>query len=202
MRELPFRLFTARFDEIIPKEDLLDGPELKRLRQLKVAEKKREFVAARTFLKTVLGEELKISPKQLSLAYSKNGKPYLPEIYGRDLPHFNMSHSGDWVVVVLADRMVGVDIECESNLSLQSLSPIINAEERIVLSQHGQFAQRKLIKELFVAKEAYIKVSDKQFTLDKINFFLENGQWQLKDNPQGYSFYFQCASVFTMCVCC
>ena len=49
-----------------------------------------------------------IKPGEAVISYGKNGKPFLeshPDI------HFNISHSGEYVVCAVADHEVGIDVE-------------------------------------------------------------------------------------------
>lgn len=58
----------------------------------------------RKYYKELYGSSL----NQIDFSYGKAGKPYLkeyPEI------HFNMSHSGDWIVIAIGDVPVGIDVE-------------------------------------------------------------------------------------------
>ena len=52
--------------------------------------------------------------KDISFRYNQNGKPELK--YQKDL-HFNISHSGNWIVCVISSGSVGVDVEQINNSS-------------------------------------------------------------------------------------
>lgn len=57
-----------------------------------------------------------IANKDIVLDVDSNGKPYcknFPEI------HFNISHSGDWVICAICDSPIGVDIEKIGHADLQ-----------------------------------------------------------------------------------
>ena len=48
-----------------------------------------------------------VSPLPLQVAYASKGKPYI-----RHVPwHYNLSHSGDYVALVISDAPVGIDIQ-------------------------------------------------------------------------------------------
>ena len=64
-------------------------------------DKKQELIAG-YLLKEYLGVE-----NDAQLVISKNGKPMLVDAR----KHFNLSHSGKYVVLAIADQEVGIDIE-------------------------------------------------------------------------------------------
>lgn len=87
---------------------LLAPDERSRLARLIRPEVRRRWLAARTFLRRVLGASLGVPPEAIGLSRQPGGKPFLPD---SDL-QFNLSHSGDWALLALAWQLpLGVDIE-------------------------------------------------------------------------------------------
>ena len=71
-------------------------------------------LVARGLLRTELAQRLGVGPQELIFSQGEHGKPIL-EAAGRvavpeDL-HFNLSHAEDWVVLAIAAKRVGIDIE-------------------------------------------------------------------------------------------
>ena len=75
--------------------------------KLKNLSAKKKQIMTGAFLQYVLCKHLQLKPGDLVFSYSDYGKP------GLKMPgvHFNLSHSGDYAMIVLSDRPVGVDIE-------------------------------------------------------------------------------------------
>jgi 4'-phosphopantetheinyl transferase len=75
-------------------------------------EPRRRYVIARGTLRRLLGHYLDLQPTQVELAINRNKKPRLA---AKDEPsglHFNVSHSGDLVVIAFAFGCeVGIDVE-------------------------------------------------------------------------------------------
>jgi 4'-phosphopantetheinyl transferase len=91
--------------------DALPPAEQERARQFRADEPRRRFVAGRAALRQLLGERLRVPPPEIPIVVDERGKPHLAE---GTLPrwHFNLSHSGDLVLVALAENgPVGVDVE-------------------------------------------------------------------------------------------
>lgn len=71
-------------------------------------EPRRRFIVARSQLRKLLGDLLGIAPAEVAFRYGPAGKPALtndPSV------HFNLAHSADVAVCVIAKHPVGVDLE-------------------------------------------------------------------------------------------
>ena len=69
------------------------------------------FIAARAFLRAILGRYLQVEPARLEFVYSSRGKPALAAGFDGEL-HFNTAHSGDLALfAVTRAGPVGVDVE-------------------------------------------------------------------------------------------
>ncbi len=66
------------------------------------------FLVGRAVLRYLLGRHLGLLPAAVPLSLTPFGKPELATPSGI---HFNLSHSGAWIVMVLAPYEVGVDVE-------------------------------------------------------------------------------------------
>jgi 4'-phosphopantetheinyl transferase len=81
--------------------------ELARAGRFRFARDRRHFVVARGLLREWLAERLAERPERLEFTCGEWGKPAL---LGQPC-HFNVSHSGDRLMVALSDVDVGCDIE-------------------------------------------------------------------------------------------
>lgn len=66
----------------------------------------RRFALGRSMLRQVLGAHLSIRPQEVPFAYGPFGKPQIP-----GGPEFNLSHSGDALLLAVSDEAVGVDVQ-------------------------------------------------------------------------------------------
>ncbi|NME67473.1 4'-phosphopantetheinyl transferase family protein [Flammeovirga aprica] len=174
-----YKIITTTVDAVKGDISLLDGEELKRYKRFISDIKKEEFLTARTFLKHALAKELKVAPKQISLSYSDNGKPFLSKIYG-DF-HFNLSHSNGYIVLATSNHEIGVDLEPISALDEEKLKWFLSDQELKEVKSIKDASQRKFaLFQLFTMKEAFIKATDKSFLLDTFTFWYINNQWELQ----------------------
>ena len=74
------------------------------------------------------------------------GKPYYP-----NGPYFNISHSGRYVVMAIANQEVGVDIEENVEKQIDVLLKLFNEAEVKMIKEHADFYY------LWCAKESLIK---------------------------------------------
>ena len=99
------------------------------------------------FLESVLKEKFNI--KMPEIKKGSHGKPYFP---GTDI-HFNISHSGDYKVLAIAETPVGVDIEKVRKADLRVAKRFCENEYNYITqkdSEHRFF-------EIWTKKEAYLK---------------------------------------------
>lgn len=104
-------LWRARLIPPGPREHaLLSTEEWIRAERFHFVRDTDRFVAGRALLRTVLGRELNIDPRELRLRPGTNGKPELDNL--DTMLRFNISHSGDLMLVALSHaREIGVDLE-------------------------------------------------------------------------------------------
>jgi 4'-phosphopantetheinyl transferase len=89
--------------------ELLSEDERARATRFVRDEDGRRWATARATLRRLLSAYAGADPRELRFEEGSHGKPRLP---GQDSPRFNLSHSGDFVLVAVAqDREVGVDVE-------------------------------------------------------------------------------------------
>lgn len=81
-----------------------------------------------------------------SLLYNENGKPYY-----QNGPFFNISHSGNFVVMAISNKEIGIDIEENVEKNMSSLMRIFNEAEAKLIKEHADFYY------LWCAKESLIK---------------------------------------------
>jgi 4'-phosphopantetheinyl transferase len=145
-------------------EHALTENERDRAARFRADDARERFVVARGAARTILGDLLGRDPAALRFEHrcavcgsTEHGKPH---VAGAPELDFNVSHSGDLVLVAVArGRAVGVDVERERDtarldrLARRSLS---EAERELVAAAHGD-ERRAAFFRAWTAKEAYLK---------------------------------------------
>jgi len=128
---------------------------------------RREFVFARIFLRKLLGECLQVNPATLEFEIQAQGKPCLRASGANRELRFNLSHSGERVVIALArGREVGVDIEWIHGLEdWQGISDrIFSPRELAELHALPRSQQRQACFNGWTRKEAWLKATGEGLT--------------------------------------
>lgn len=118
---------------------------------------RRRWVAARTALRQVLARYAGAVPAGLRFHCDAYGKPAL--LPPHDAVHFNLTHSHDLGLLVIAPAPVGVDAEyIDRRTDFEALMRRVASEdEREAFSRCPVAGQRTAFFRLWTRKEAYIK---------------------------------------------
>ena len=111
--------------------------------------------------------------KELDIKIGSHGKPSLindPEI------HYNLSHSGNYVVCALASDEVGVDLQKMKQLNLKLAKRYFAEEEVKWLFDLPAEKQQRGFFDLWAIKESYMKFTGKGFALPMKSFSVRIGE--------------------------
>lgn len=114
-----------------------------------------------------------IENSQLKIDSNKYGKPIILEPQG---VHFNISHSGDWVVCAVDNKPVGIDIEYIKPTDLKIAKRFFTVDEYNDLINKDRENRIKYFYILWTLKESYIKAIGKGLLipLNSFSFRIEN----------------------------
>ncbi len=136
-----------------------------------------------------LCKNLNIKNVDITFGANEYGKPFL---LGADKIHFNISHSGNWVVCAISDNPVGIDVETIKPTDFEIAKRFFSEDEYTALkSQHDDEKQTYFYK-LWTLKESYIKAVGKGLSipLDSFTVSVENNNIiNSNESISGYSLY-------------
>ena len=95
-------------------------------------------------------------PLPLQYAVIENGKPYLP---GFPYFHFNVSHSGNWVLCASGSQPIGIDIQQERPIKPALLRRALSSQEQAFLNTTSTAKRLSTFFDLWCLKEAYCKAT-------------------------------------------
>lgn len=164
-------------------------------RRAKINRFRREIDGQRTLcgeilIKSMLAKYLKKPINRINFQKNEFGKPYLE---GNPL-YFNISHSGEWVVGIISDHLVGIDVEEIKKPDLGIAERFFTKAEYIGLSSIKDEALRqKMFYMFWSCKESYIKMVGKGLTipLDAFELMYEDEGFLLKIPYEGIMGYFK-----------
>lgn len=121
-------------------EALLTTDETLRAGKYKQQKDTYRFIVSRGAQRIILGRYLSTPPQQLQFVLGDNKKPHLIDVDG-SIIRYNLSHSGDWIVLAIATLPIGADVEfidtafpyqdiLEDNFSKEEVDHIGSSPER------------------------------------------------------------------------
>lgn len=111
-------------------------------------------------------------------AFTKYGKPFFPD---RPNFHFNLSHSGKYVICAVSNQSVGVDIEERASLNILSLLSALHLKEITLLKQNNN--QQALFFDIWTLKESYLKFLGTGLSLPLHSFYVDLDKGKISPPP-------------------
>jgi 4'-phosphopantetheinyl transferase len=114
LRDDEVHVWTASLDHeperFAALRELLVDEDHERADRYRIPVIRSQFVAARAFLRSVLGAYTAVDPRKVTFHYGPQGKPYL--LHPNRPLFFNLSHSHSLALVAVSKRVeIGVDVE-------------------------------------------------------------------------------------------
>ena len=122
-------------------------------------------------VRRMVSEKLNIPFGEIEIGFSSKGKPMLK---GKNDLHFNLSHSGHWVVCAIANKPVGIDVEVIQPGKLKIAKRFFTDTEIKDLRSKEEQEQLHYFFDLWTLKESYLKVLGKGLTLALNSFSVVN----------------------------
>jgi 4'-phosphopantetheinyl transferase len=180
------RVFATAIGEV--PDHFLSEDLLARLNTQK-RERLQRFVHSEDIVRTLMGErlvrdiakrELGVDEAAIRITTNAHGKPFLMDYPGF---HFNLSHSGRWVVCAVGANPVGIDVELMSNADLEAIAVFFSEEEQHDLAAKSAADQKSHFYRLWTLKESLVKcIGSGLFTdLGSFTIKIEDDRIYMKD---------------------
>jgi 4'-phosphopantetheinyl transferase len=112
--------------------EILDPRENERLSRFRFAEDALREAAGRGALRLLLGAYLGVPPLQVALLAEPTGKPKVAGQSGDHRIEFNLSHSGNWVLLAFArGSRVGIDVEQWKGIEFEEIASEVFTPEEV-----------------------------------------------------------------------
>ncbi|MBF9070458.1 4'-phosphopantetheinyl transferase family protein [Streptacidiphilus fuscans] len=163
-------LIDARAPESAPGTavGLLDDGERERAERFVHAPDRLLYQVAHVTLRQVMGAHLGVEPA--ALAFERESCPCCGALHGRPrvaaasvpagraLPHFNLSHGGDLVMLGLAAVPIGVDVELTASAgTVGEVRGMLHPAEQQELAAERTLTEGEAFSRIWTRKEAYLK---------------------------------------------
>ena len=178
---------NVKFDELSSFFDRLSSTNRKKVNNLINEKDKIRTALGELLVKYLLVNIKKMDIDQIKLNFTEYGKPFIDEknIY------FNISHSGGYVVCVINDSKIGIDIEKVKSIDFKVISKTyFSNEENNIISKYKGKKQLYYFYLLWTLRESYLKLDGRGLNLiDQISFSNINDDYQLLINGELNSRY-------------
>ncbi len=156
---------------------------LPRLRQKEILRKKnkddqKRSLAGDMLVKKYLSRIYSVPADNICILKGEHSKPYVLNIPA----HFSVSHSGQYTVVAISDRPIGIDLEVIRDFSAILARKLFNEDELRYIAGNGPSRKKSTMQrcfyEIWTAKEAYLKYKGTGLSggVNSFEFKLENGK--------------------------
>jgi len=120
---------------------------------------KDRFILSRGILRWLLSEYAMLAPEKIEMVTGENKKPFL-QANGTAI-HYNVAHSGNLVLIAIADAPVGIDVEyIDPAFGYTDILPACFSNEEATLIQNAE-APHYCFYTLWTRKEALLKATAK-----------------------------------------
>ncbi len=139
----------------------------------------------------------------IDLQFGENGKPHIENI--PDV-HFNISHSGHYVVCAVASTEIGIDVERSRKVNLRIAERFFSPSEIHDLMQLHEAEQMQYFITLWTIKESYLKAIGKGLTqhLNSFTIIKSGGSFRLTGSEKAEQYgivTFQLDQSYQMALC-
>ena len=148
----------------------VDEDKQNRIKRYVQIEDARRSLLGELMVRLEIMRDLEIKNEDIHFYYNSYGKPFLK---GLKNYHFNISHSGEWVVCVFNQSPIGVDIEKIMPIDLGIASRFFAKKEYDDLMERREEERLSYFYDLWTAKESYIKALGKGLTIPLNSFSID-----------------------------
>ncbi len=120
-------------------------------------------------IRTIIRNTIGIANNEINFVTNEFGKPFL-----KDYPdfHFNLSHSGIWVVCAVDNQPVGIDVQIIKPIDIEIAKRFFSEEEYLDILGKPDPEREDYFYRLWTLKESYIKAIGKglSYSLKNVRF--------------------------------
>lgn len=169
--KLDFNIEVLRYKELLPR---ISKERLVRVKEYRKQEDKIRSAFAELLVRYAVNQFSSCSKQEIKFCTGINGKPRLMT------PNnilFNLSHSGSWVVCVVDNEPVGIDIEKIQDIKLDVAQQFFTQKECEFLKfSKNSLERKKRFFKIWTMKECFLKAIGEGLSRDLSSFSVEFNQ--------------------------
>lgn len=172
-------------------EKIISTERREKIKKFYYEEDKKRSIMAEVLLRHSLKKDFGITREQVQFTKNRFGKPLLKNV---EKIHFNLAHSGDWVVCGVSDAPIGIDVEIKKTNDLDVAKAFFTSSEYMDIVNQPKEQQLNHFYKLWTLKESYVKAEGKGLSipLDSFRFsFLPHEIHMYEGNQLSKKYCFQ-----------
>lgn len=162
--ELNYNMTEDEFESLLTK---LSQEKQKKIQRYVFRQDAIRSLTADLLVRRIVMNEYQIANDRIQYKMNEYGKP---AVKGLPSFHFNVSHSGDWVVCATDNQAVGIDIEQIRSIDFQIAERFFSKAEVQDLEKKTGEAKLAYFYDLWSLKESYIKMAGKGLSIPLDSF--------------------------------
>ncbi len=153
-------LYIIDINDLVSKEQYMKwlnkiSDELrKRILRFRFLEDAKRTLYGEIIVRYLACQKLHIKNEDIKIERNLYGKPFLK---GYPVFSYNISHAGKWIICIIANYEVGVDIEPVKFINLDIAKRFFTKNEYEMILMESIDNQQQLFYQIWTAKESYIK---------------------------------------------
>lgn len=148
---------------------------------------KLQTVAGELLARYSVGQYLGKPDLEIKLRFGEKGKPY---VQNPENIHFNISHSGHYIVCAVARNEIGIDVERIRKVNLRIAERFFSSDEIRDLMEFDETRRMQYFITLWTIKESYLKAVGRGLTqhLNSFTIIKKGDSYTLTGNPEAEGF--------------
>jgi len=160
-------------------------------------------VAGELLARYSVGQYLGNADQEIELVFGEKGKPHIANLSNI---HFNISHSGNYVVCAVAPAELGIDVERVRNVNLRIAERFFSQPEIDDLMALDEDKRMPYFITLWTIKESYLKAIGRGLTqhLNSFTICKKGESYRLTGNQEAETYgieTFQISDDYAMAIC-
>lgn len=175
-------------DSLIP---IISEEKKTRVERFILKEDKNRCILGEVLVRFVLWNYFNYNLCDIKFKYNEYRKPIL---YDNEDIHFNISHSGDWIVCGISDRPIGIDVEFITKDVDGIAQRFFVEEENTYINKQLPTKQYDAFFKIWTLKESYIKCIGKGLSIPLNTFYFKISEKNIsfyKNEKLNCSYLFQ-----------
>lgn len=176
-------IFAVKISDVISKYGIsyfnnkITKQKFEKVLRMRNRKRANGMILGELMVRKLIKEFLNIDNSKIEITSNSYGRPYLKN---STAIKFNISYSNDWVVCIMDNEDVGIDIEYIYPIELNYFKNVLSDFERNYLEEEKQGGVDKLFR-IWTLKECYLKALGIGLTvpLNKLSFKVNDNGWVL-----------------------